>query len=348
MLGKITKLKLEIGDRALNNPLVSVVMANYKTKIEYLRDAIDSILSQTYTNFEFIIIDDASADESLNCILSYDDSRIKLIQNSKNYGLTKSLNIGFKASCGKYIVRMDSDDIAMPRRIETQVAFMENNSDVIVCGSWFEKFGVENQIRKPIIINSELYRCQLLFSNTPITMCHPSVIIRKSMLISNNIKYDETIKRAQDYALWVSCSKYGRMAIIEEVLLKYRTHNDQISIEKKEEQYGFADLISRKQLQEIGIEYQQEENRWRYDVVGNMKEYLDFYEWINKIRIANTKYNIFDNVILNQYLDQKIKNSIKRLKFSEMLKVILFSNKKTVNLFFSLSYKAIAKRIKHE
>lgn len=329
----------------MNSVLVSVIMANYNTPIEYLKIAIDSILNQTYSNFEFILIDDASNDESLDFILSYDDSRIRLIRNPQNLGLTKSLNKGLSIAKGKYIIRMDSDDISLPKRIEKQLQYMESNPDVFVCGTWFEKFGVENIIRKPILDDSEWYRCQLLFSNTPITMCHPSVIIRKSMLDKYKVRYDESIRKAQDYAMWVECSKYGKMAILQDVLLKYRTHDNQISIGQKKEQYEYSDLISRRQLQKLGIEYQNSEINWRYDKVVSEKEYKDFYVWIESIRTANRKKKTFDCEAMDRYLNQKLKNAIKRLNFLEKTKVLLFSNKESKQLFFELLYHSIRRRI---
>lgn len=332
----------------MDNPLISVIMANYNTSIGYLKEAIDSVLSQTYSFFEFIIIDDASSNGSVSIIEDYDDNRIKLIVNEKNIGLTKSLNKALRLAQGKYVIRMDSDDISLPERFRNQVDYMEEHPDVIVCGTWFEKFGVENRVRKPIINDTEYYRCQLLFSNTPITMCHPSVIMRKSMLEYYHIQYDESVKKAQDYALWVECSKHGNMAILQKVLLRYRTHEKQISIDKKEEQNSYAERISRTQLSLLGIIYQEEEKRWRYDIVKTQKEYLSFYTWIEKIIKANHEKNVYDNQVLAEYLDNKLKNAIKRLGFREKAKTYLFTNKKSRSLFRGLVFHSILKRIGHE
>ena len=134
----------------MDSILVSVIMANYKTKIEYLQEAIDSILNQTYRNFELIIIDDCSQDESVDYIKSINDNRVRLLINDKNSGPAVTRNRGLEVAKGKYIAIMDSDDISMPTRLEKQVAYMEMNPDVFVCGTWFEKFGVENKIRKPV------------------------------------------------------------------------------------------------------------------------------------------------------------------------------------------------------
>ena len=148
----------------MDSVLVSVIMANYKTKIEYLQEAINSILSQTYTNFELLVIDDCSQDGSVDYIKSIKDDRIKIFINENNRGPAVTRNRGLEEAKGKYIAIMDSDDIALPTRLEKQVEFMENHTDVFVCGTWFEKFGTINMVRKPIIDDFEYYRCQLLFS----------------------------------------------------------------------------------------------------------------------------------------------------------------------------------------
>ena len=114
---------------------ISVVMPTYNTQISILREAVDSILNQTFSDFEFIIIDDGSANDTYEYLKSIPDERIKIIKNDTNIGITKSLNIGFRAARGKYIARMDSDDIAFPDRFEKQYAFMESHPDVFVCGS---------------------------------------------------------------------------------------------------------------------------------------------------------------------------------------------------------------------
>ena len=108
----------------MTKDLISVVMSNYNTEESYLRASIESILNQTYENFEFIIVDDCSTDNSIDVIESYSDKRIKLIKNKENMGLTKSLNVAIKEAKGEFIARMDADDISLPQRFEKQVEFL--------------------------------------------------------------------------------------------------------------------------------------------------------------------------------------------------------------------------------
>ena len=332
----------------LESVLVSVIMANYKTKIEYLREAIESILNQTYSNFELIIVDDCSQDESLTYIQSLKDPRVRVYVNETNSGPAVTRNKGFLEARGKYIAIMDSDDISMPTRLEKQVAYMENNPDVIVCGTWFEKFGVENKTRKPIIDDFEMYRCQLLFSDTPITLCSPSAMIRKSMLDDNSIRYDETLLKTEDYGLWVACSKVARFYIIKDVLIKYRTHVNQTSIIDKSEQCEYANLISRRQLQDLGIEFIEEEKRWRYDIVPSYRDYLHFYQWIIQLERANTAYGIYNQDAFKRYLEIKLSNAIKRLSSLDKIKILFGSNARSVKLFIRLTKSMFDRRIKKQ
>lgn len=310
----------------MKNVMISVIMPNYNTPISYLREAVDSILAQTYTDFEFIIIDDASNDESLKYLESLNDSRIRLIKNDKNEGITKSLNIGIMNAKGKYIARMDSDDIADPTRFEVQLNYMEENTDVVVCGAWFEKFGVETAIRKPSIRDFEWYRCQLLFSNTPITLCHPSAMFRKDVLDKNNILYDESLRKAQDYGMWVSCSRVGRIAVIEQVLMKYRTHSRQISINNNSEQAKCADLVSERQLENLGLGKCHRLSLWRYGKVNGIKDFRNYYYWLNSICVANENSGIYEKEVLKKYTNTMLLKTIKQLKKRQIIAIFLSEN----------------------
>ena len=117
-------------------PMVSVLMAVYNAE-KYLTEAVESILVQTFADFEFLIIDDGSVDGSAAILEDYaeSDERVKVIHNSENLGLTKSLNIGLKLTQGKFIARIDADDVAVPERFEKQITFMDDHPDIGVCGS---------------------------------------------------------------------------------------------------------------------------------------------------------------------------------------------------------------------
>ena len=324
--------------------MISVIVPVYKVEA-YLPRCIDSILNQTYRNFELIIIDDCSQDESVDYIKSINDNRVRLLINDKNSGPAVTRNRGLEVAKGKYIAIMDSDDISMPTRLEKQVAYMEMNPDVFVCGTWFEKFGVENKIRKPVIDDFEMYRCQLLFSDTPITLCSPSAMIRKSILDENSIRYDETLLKTEDYGLWVDCSKVGTFFILNEVLLKYRTHESQTSIKDKDEQYDFANLISRRQLQALQIDECEEEDRWRYNEVLDKNDYRLFFEWIHQIEEKNAVCNYLNSESLKKYLYKKLSNAIKRMKKPEVVKVYFCTNSVSRGIIRHMVFLSIKRRL---
>lgn len=210
-----------------NLPLVSVVMPVYKAEM-YLKEAIESILKQTYTNFEFLIFNDGSTDNSLKIIESYSelDKRIVLAYQGENKGYVHHLNEAIKIANGKYIVRMDADDIAHPERIEKQVKFLEKNSEYVLCGSRVQCIGNSNEI-VTLPIEDEEIRLKMLYINP---FAHPSVTIRKSVLIENKLFYNEIAMPAEDYDLWTKIIAKGKVHNLPEILLKYRVHQKNISL----------------------------------------------------------------------------------------------------------------------
>lgn len=193
---------------------------------KYLDEAIASILKQTYCTFEFIIINDGSTDNSLNIIHEYmqSDNRIILI-DQPNYGLPYSLNAGLSIARGKYIARMDADDISFPKRFEYQVSFMERNPRVGVCGTWAEVFGSSSGVIKHPLQHNEL-KAKLLFN---VCFAHPTVMIRLDVLRNNNIEYDLKYANSQDYKLWSELVDITEFANVPKVLLKYRITSSSIT-----------------------------------------------------------------------------------------------------------------------
>jgi glycosyltransferase involved in cell wall biosynthesis len=215
-------------------PKISVVMPVFNGD-DFLELAIKSVLAQTYNNFEFIIINDGSTDNSLEIIRKFSDNRIKLITNDQNLGIIKTLNKGMKLSQGDYIVRMDSDDICHPNRFEKQLRYMENHKDVAICGTWINEINEKgkNLRTKSYSTDSIQLKYELLFSNV---LAHPSIIIRKNIFDLNEFYYDENYIHAEDFELWNRLSKKYRIANIPETLLNYRISKNGISRKKRQEQ----------------------------------------------------------------------------------------------------------------
>jgi lipopolysaccharide biosynthesis glycosyltransferase len=212
-------------------PKISVLMPCYN-RSSFLKKAINSILNQTYKDFEFIIIDDCSTDKTPEIVKKFanKDARIIFLQNEKNMKIVYSLNRGLKISKGEYIARMDSDDISFPDRFEKQVAFMDNNQDIAVAGTFIELVG-DFKMRgfSNWITETEPDKLALLlyFFNP---LCHPSVMIRTSFLRKNNMQYNEETIGAEDYCLWKDIViKGGKLANLPEKLLYYRVHNSSFS-----------------------------------------------------------------------------------------------------------------------
>ncbi len=227
-------------------PTISVVMSVYMEPIEWLCQSIDSILQQTFTDFEFIIISDNPSNIEGNLKLkgyADKDSRIVLIFNEENIGLTKSLNKGIAIAKGKYIARMDADDISMSNRLEIQYAFMENNPEIGVCGTnifFIGDISTFSEKIKSFPIKHNDIKNTMLFDNP---FAHSSVIMRR-IINDAPVQYDETATKAQDYKLWYDLLKRGaKFANIDIVGLKYRLSNIQISSKQLGAQMSVADTV---------------------------------------------------------------------------------------------------------
>jgi len=231
-------------------------MPVYNTKEEYFREAIESILNQTFKDFEIILIDDASDETTKKIIRSYNDDRIKVLTNEKNLGVTKSLNRGLSLAQGKYIARMDSDDVAYPERFEKQVAYLDRHPDIGVLGTYV--YDGEKIRQEFVDINREERETLFLLENVgPI---HPSVMLRKSFLDLHDLKYDEAYPVAQDYDLWIRCSKFSDICFCEEPLLTRRKHPGQIGKKKNTLQHEMAARIKTRLFSPmVGNEYSEED-----------------------------------------------------------------------------------------
>ncbi|MBU1667540.1 glycosyltransferase [bacterium] len=215
------------------NPTISVVMPVYNAE-NYLDEAIQSILNQTYKDFEFIIINDGSTDKSLEIIEKYKniDIRITLI-NRENRGLIASLNEGVEKAEGKYIARMDADDISLPERFEKQIELMEKDT-LDICGCHYFMINENNEyIDTALVPLKHASFMNYLSITTP--FAHPSVMIRRNFIIKNNLYYGNTkYKSAEDYALWIEFwNGDAKLGNVNEFLFKYRDFGESLSKKNK-------------------------------------------------------------------------------------------------------------------
>lgn len=190
----------------------------------YLREAIESILAQSLTDFQFLIINDGSADGSRAIINSYHDQRIQLLENECHLGLVASLNRGLCLAQGDYIARMDCDDISLPGRLSKQVAFMAEHPEVGLCGGWIECFREKNQVLQVPLQHEEIVRALPRYN----PVFHPTVMLRTQILKSHSLYYDPEYRHVEDYELWSRMVGVTRCANLPEVLVRHRIHPAQV------------------------------------------------------------------------------------------------------------------------
>lgn len=221
------------------SPLVSVCMPMYNAS-EYLRECIDSVLAQSFEDFEFLIVDDGSTDDSVSIVRSYADPRIRLIQNNHDY--IGSLNILLDEARGKYIARMDADDVMMPERLQVQYDYMEENTDVDILGGCVVLLNnVENKCTH---ILNEIWYHEMLEG---CCLTHPTVMMRKSSLRRYNLYYREEYIYAEDYALWIDALSHDlKIVNIDKILLQYRVSDGQISQVRSAEQIAASNKVKKR------------------------------------------------------------------------------------------------------
>ncbi len=220
-------------------PKISVIMSVFNGEA-YVASAIKSILCQTFPNFEFIIIDDASTDRTPEILAKFDDPRIRFITNAKNLGLTNCLNQGLSASKGEFVARMDADDISLPHRFVTQIAFLEKNPGHALVGSAFYLIDESGKIQHLVNRLTEDTQIRRALKNQN-QFGHGSVMIRRSVLFELD-GYETKFKYAQDYDLWLRISEKYKLANINEPLYCWRSTRACISNAKHKEQNNFANL----------------------------------------------------------------------------------------------------------
>jgi glycosyltransferase involved in cell wall biosynthesis len=246
----MSEIKLNQSVSAKDLPFVSVIMAAYRTEQEFFEEAVGSVLGQTYGNFEFVIIDDGLSEENRSWLGSIGDERLRVIVNDENLGQSRSVNRALSVARGRYVVRMDADDVAVPTRIERQVAFMEANLDLIAAGAQVRFLGTDTVRPRPYSCDEEL-RATLALRNA---LVHPTMILRLDALFERGIRYDVEQRYAQDYMLWVDLCAAGEIALQPEVVLEYRIHGGQITSKKGDAQRACADQARLKYLHSAGVD----------------------------------------------------------------------------------------------
>lgn len=210
---------------AASDPSVTVLMPMYNSA-RYLREAVDSILAQSFAGFELLVMDNASTDDGPAILQGYRDPRIRYVHNGGNIGLAASLNRGIDLARGAFIARMDADDIALPRRLELQVDFLRRHPEVGMCGGQVYKVVDGRRHWMWFPKRHEDIRVTLLFHTA---FPHPAVMIRRSVLVEQGLRYREDLRNLEDYELWTRLTEVTRTANLPDFLLDYRVHAQQMS-----------------------------------------------------------------------------------------------------------------------
>lgn len=219
-------------------PRISVILPAYNAK-QYIEQAVESILNQTFTDFELIILNDGSTDNTPEIIKHYADAdkRVVFVDNTVNRGLIAVLNQGLDMARGEFIARMDADDISLPQRFEKQVAYLETHPDVGVLGTLIQGFGKFDLpgIQIPVVTALDLLKDAYV--------AHPSVMLRKSLVDKYNLRYNPEYKHCEDLELWSRMIFLTKIHNIMEVLLMYRITGDNISTQNWEYQQNLSKQI---------------------------------------------------------------------------------------------------------
>lgn len=230
-------------------PKISVIMPAYNAET-YIKEAIDSILSQTYGDFELIVLNDCSKDRTEEIILSYTDPRIVYLKNPQNMGVAATLNRGLAVAGGTYIARMDADDISLPERFAQQVAFLDANPQVAVLGTNSETFDENGPLYTGwSATNPAQMKVDLLFS---CGVAHPSVMMRKAV-IQQLGGYDPEFEGMEDYDLWCRVAEHHGVTTLEDILLRYRVHSGQVTKNPSKKYMERLRRLKLRQLGQLGI-----------------------------------------------------------------------------------------------
>lgn len=297
-------------------PEVTVLMSVYNGE-KYLHEAIKSILNQAWGNFEFLILNDDSTDNTAKILSGYSDPRIRIINNERNIGLTRSLNKGLREAKGIYIARMDADDISLPDRIKIQYHCFRENPDVGVVAGWVQVIdewcGNLGEWSTPLQPEDIYYR--LNFRNC---LAHGAVMFRKDVVLKSG-GYNENIERAQDYELWYRLSKITKICQVDKFLLKWRDHKANISNKWKKEQEKRARRLVKPRLESLaGRKLSKDEikrlQKNKIDNIDDLQETIRLLGKINK-NLLSTEAGVIKHTGLKK---RRIKKAM-RLKIRKLL-----------------------------
>jgi glycosyltransferase involved in cell wall biosynthesis len=276
-------------------PKVTVLMPVHNGG-SYLPEAVNSILAQTFSDFEFLIVDDASTDQTVAFLQGIRDPRIRLLKSEQRLQIARALNLGLDHARGEWIARMDADDISLPDRLSRQLDFLEKHPDVGLCGGRITYFGFYTGRFHDLPLSYEDVRSSALFDN-PFT--HPTVMMRRDLFERYGLRYDPDFCPADDYELWVRAMNHFPVMNMDRVVLRYRTHKGSLTSMEWTDMDAHSYRIAARELQAVGLDVDQDTVRFHRNIgrIGNreireIKDLRRAEQWLQRILAANdqTKY----------------------------------------------------------
>lgn len=312
----------------IESPVVSIVMAAYNEE-KYIAEAIRSILDQTFSSFEFIIVNDGSTDKTGEIIQSFIDQRIVYIKNEKNLKLISSLNRGLSIAKGKYIARMDADDIALPDRLKKQVDFMESHPSIGLSGARLEVFGSSTGTMNYPLTHEDILLNMLISSS----FGNNVVIFRKEILNAHNLYFKEDYIHCEDYKIWTQWIKVTETANLPDILVRYRSHSQSVSVKYNAIQKQVRNRIRKEFLRELFPELKEAEVQSATGKLSVVKAHA-----FRMIVLQNKKHKVFQQT--------KLKNTLNQLWYLDSLEEASRSAGALIKfpLIFSLDFKSNLKR----
>ncbi len=295
----------------MKKPVLTIVMPAYNGE-KYISAAIDSVLNQSFENFELLIINDGSLDTTIKIISSYKDKRIKLIDLEENKGIAYCRNLGLREALGEFLAWTDCDDLNLSTRFEKQVAFLQNNPDFGGCGTWLSRFkAAKTYYVTKAYENPETIRAALLFK--PASIPNATAMLRLSEIRRNHLWYDEELQISEDYDFIFRCSRYLKFSNIQEVLYRYR--DSETSIMKKfedqnSETFDILKMVYRKTLGTLDIVPTDRELRLHYEICSRtifsqFSEFKDCYYWLENLKRANDSKKEYDSKVFNHIIKEQ-------------------------------------------
>ena len=302
-------------------PKISVIMPAYNAE-KYIAEAIDSILAQTFGDFEFIILNDCSGDRTEEIILSYKDPRIVYLKNEKNLGVAETLNKGLAIAGGEYIARMDADDISLPERFARQVAYLDSHSAVAVLGTNLQCFNEDGVIRTGWSVSEpRQMKVDMLFS---CGLAHPSVMMRTSV-IRDLGGYDPEYNGMEDYELWCRVLESCEITTLPDILLRYRIHGGQVTQNPSPRHRERMRRLKCRQLEKLGLKAEAAEPFFQFCEEGrpNTADAIKALDaFFALAETANKEKGLYDSQTLCATFRSVISSAAMRLPRLERKKII--------------------------